>query len=135
MSDRMTVAQLHALNRGARASRVSREGPIHKAIIELLDLSLPPDAIYHHSPNELDMAGPDAARQVAKARDLGTKPGWGDLEIIWRGGFYMLEVKADSSQSKAQKSIEADIKRAGGYYEIARSVTEAEAALRKWGMI
>lgn len=93
------------------------------------------DAIYHHSPNELDMAGPEAARQIAKARKLGTKAGWPDIEIIWQGRAFFLEIKADSRQSDAQKDIQRDLARAGAPYAVVRSVTEAEAALKQWGLM
>lgn len=138
MTNRMTAAQLQAFYKAdgdTSAPRQDREGPIHRAILQLLDLALPGDAIYHHSPNELDMAGPEAARQIAKARKLGTKAGWPDIEIIWQGRAYFLEVKADSRQSDAQKDIQRDLVRAGASYAVVRSVTEAEAILKSWGLI
>ena len=55
--NRMTAAQLQAFYKADgdhSAPRQDREGPIHKAILQLLDLCLPGDAIYHHSPNELE---------------------------------------------------------------------------------
>lgn len=138
MSNRMTAAQLQAFYKAdgdTSAPRQDREGPIHKAILQLLDLSLPGDAIYHHSPNELDMAGAEAARQIAKARKLGTKPGWADIEIIWQGRAYFLEIKAEKGrQAEAQREMQEALIRAGACYEIARSVDDAMAALEKWGM-
>ena len=118
-----------------RAPRQDREGPIHRAILELLDVALPGDAVYHHSPNELDMAGSKAAWQIAKARNLGTKAGWGDIEIIWRGRFYMLEVKAKTGQSEAQKEMQRKITLAGGRYAVVRSVDDAQVILQSWGLI
>lgn len=147
MVERMTAAELIELQKGTGARGVrddgaapvryrrDLEGPIHRAIVELLELVLPGDAIFHHSPNELDMAGPEAARQIAKAKGLGMRPGWGDLEILWRGRFYMLEVKADTSQSTAQKQVESAVIRAGGLYRVVRSVGDAEEALKTWGMM
>lgn len=134
----MTAYQLQAFYKAdgdTSAPRQDREGPIHRAILDLLDLALPGDAIYHHSPNELDMAGPEAARQIAKARKLGTKAGWPDIEIIWQGRAFFLEIKADSRQSEAQKDIQRDLTRAGAPYAVVRSVTEAETALKQWGMV
>jgi len=138
MANRMTAAQLQAFYKADgdhRAPRQDREGPIQRAILEVLDLVLPGDAIYHHSPNELDMAGPEAARQIAKARKLGTKAGWPDIEIIWQGRAFFLEIKADSRQSEAQKDIQRDLTRAGAPYAVVRSVTEARDALAEWGML
>lgn len=149
MSDRMTTAQLHDLQRRrgqrgptdtpdapTRLPRQNREGPIHHAILAFLYRVLPTNAVYHHSPNELDMAGPSAARQVAKARKLGTKAGWPDIEIIWQGQFYGLEIKAPGGrQSPAQKDIERAIKQSGGHYAVVRSVDEASKILQSWKVI
>lgn len=138
MGDRMTAAQLQAFYKAEGDTSLPRrdlEGPIHRAILDLLALTLPPDAVWHHSPNELDMAGPEAARQIAKARKLGTRAGWPDIEIIWQGRAYFMEVKAESRQSDAQKEVEEDLVRAGACYAVVRSVREAEDALMQWGMI
>lgn len=132
MSERMTAAELRA---SRQARRQDREGPIHRSIIQLLELCLPPDAVYHHSPNELDMAGPEAARQIAKARKLGTRAGWPDIEILHARRAYFLEVKADGGQSEAQKAVERDLWRAGASYAVVRSAAEAEAVLKSWGLI
>jgi hypothetical protein len=138
MADRMTAAQLQAFYKADgdhSAPRQDREGPIHKAILQLLDLCLPGDAIYHHSPNELDMAGPEAARQIAKARKLGTKAGWTDIEIVWQGRFYGIEVKAPGGRlSQAQADIHAAMRRAGAEVAIVSSVTEMREVLNQWGL-
>lgn len=139
MTERMTAEQLRAYRAAegdTRAPRQDREGPIHQAILAFLDTALPSDAIYHHSPNELDMAGPQAARLVAKARNLGTRAGWPDIEIIWQRRAFFLEVKAPGGrQSDAQKEIERELVQAGAPYAVVRSVPEAEVALRTWGVI
>jgi hypothetical protein len=138
MDNRMTAQQLKAFYKSdgdTRAPRQDREGPIHKAILQFLDMFLPDDAIYHHSPNELDMAGPEAARQIAKARKLGTKSGWPDIEIVWQGRIFFLEVKAKTNQSEAQKGIQSDLVRCGGLYAVVRSVDEAKEILTSWGLI
>lgn len=138
MTERMTAAQLRAFRAAdgdTRAPRVDREGPIQRAIVALLDVVLPPDAIYHHSPNELDMAGSEAARQIVKARRLGTRKGWPDLEIIWRGRAYFMETKANGLQSDDQRAVQHDLERAGASYVVVRSVTGAQNALQAWGMI
>jgi len=139
MSNRMTAAQLQAFYKADgdhRAPRQDREGPIHKGILQLLDLALPGDAIYHHSPNELDMAGPEAARQIAKARKLGTKAGWTDIEIVWQGRFYGIEVKALGGRvSSAQAETHADLRRAGALVAVVSSVSEMREVLGQWGLL
>jgi len=140
MSNRMTAANLRAFRAAdgdntAKRSYTDREGPIHKAILELLDLKLPPFSIYHHSPNELDMRGPEAARQIAKARNLGTRKGWPDIEIIWQGQAFFIEVKAGNGPLSAdQVACHQELMEAGAEVALVRSVDDAETALRVWGM-
>ena len=147
--DRMTAADLIAHQRKAgkladtdgpdattRAKRRDFEGPLHRAILMLMDMMMPKDAIWHHSPNELDMSGPAAARAVGKARQLGMVKGWPDLEIIWRERTYFIELKAGSGRvSDDQKDTHQRLLEAGARVETAYSVTEVEHILRKWGMI
>ena len=137
MTDRMTAAQLVAhTNAQHRAKRVDHEGPIHRAILAMLDRLLPDDAVVHHSPNEVDMQGPKVAKAIAKARVLGTVKGWPDIEIIWRGRAYFIEVKAPKGTVQdSQARCHAILAVAGCPVIIARSADEAEAALRDLGVI
>lgn len=115
-----------------RQPRRDLEGPIHKAIKDLLDLL---GLLYHHSPNELDMSGKEAQICVSKAKRRGMRPGWPDFEIIHNGRFYGLEVKAETGQSDVQRQVQADIERCGGFYAIVRSADEAQMQLKEWGLI
>ena len=137
MTERMTAAQLVAhTNAHHRAKRINHEGPIHRAILAMLDRLLPDDAVVHHSPNEVDMQGPKVARAIAKARGLGTQKGWPDIEIIWRGRVYFIEVKAPKGTVQdSQARCHAILAVAGCPVIIARSADEAEAALRDAGVI
>lgn len=109
------------------------ESQIHDAICEFLAWHR---LLFHHSPNELDMAGEKAARAVAKAKRKGMRPGWGDFEIIRGGKFYMLEVKTDRGrQTKKQEEIERLVIQNGGHYRVVRSVTDVEQALKEWRII
>lgn len=138
MTPRMTAADLQAYyrNQGDTRPRQDREGPVHRSILQLLDLSLPGDAIYHHSPNELDMAGAEAAKQIAKARKLGTKAGWTDIEIVWQGRFYGVEIKAPGGRvSAVQAEMHDALRRAGASVAVVSSVKEMEDTLLSWGML
>lgn len=148
MTDRMTAAELRAkwgitdeaISKYDAAYRKGKkaapEFQLNLATVQFLDLFLPRDAIYHHSPNELDMAGQDAARQIAKARKMGTRKGWPDLEIIWRGRIYFIELKAgDNDLSQDQKDTRDALILAGSTVAVCRTVTHVEEALKTWGMI
>lgn len=111
------------------------EHAIHMSIVDLLPYILPAGAIFHHSPNEVDAKGADIARAIAKAKKLGMVGGWPDIEIIWRGGFYALEVKTrKSSQSDDQAACQQMIEGAGGKYAVIRSSQAAEQQLAAWGV-
>ncbi len=115
--------------------RRSVELPLHRSIYNFLLWKLPKDAAVHHSPNELDMAGEEAARQVAKATSMGTEKGWPDLEIVWRGRIYFIEVKPEGKGlTGEQPQCHAKLTKAGAPVAICHSIEEAEAALIEWGM-
>ena len=142
-SDRMTAAQLRDYRKAegqfadgiTRLPRQQNELPIHKAILQLLDLVMPPDAMWHHSPNELDMAGDEAARSIAKAKMMGMIPGWPDIEIVWRSHAFFMEIKAPGQgPSPVQLDVHAKLAIAGCKVAVVRSVTEAELTLIQWGM-
>lgn len=131
MTLRMTASEARAELAKTR-KRTDREGPIHKGILEVIPLIMP-GAVVHHSPNEVDMAGSEAAKVIAKARKLGTRKGWPDLEWIWRSRFMTFEVKAPGNYpSEDQKACGAAIIKAGGFWAVVRSVDQATALLGHW---
>lgn len=117
------------------AKRKDNEGPVHRAVLGWLIFVLPARAIIHHSPNEIDLAGADIAKAIAKARRLGTVKGWPDLEIILDGKIYMIEIKAEGQgltgdQPKVRDRFEEN----GIPYAICRSIDDAREALKAWGL-
>lgn len=115
-----------------KVKRIDREGPIHKAILQYLRFVYPRAAI-HHSPNEFDMAGRKIARQIAKARNLGTRKGWPDIEMLYEGTFYTFEVKAKGNYAlPEQKQCGEDIQASGGYWAVVRSVDDVESCMKAW---
>lgn len=67
---------------------------------------------------------------------LGAKAGTPDLMFIHRGQCYWLEIKAkDGRLSKTQKSAHSALRRAGCSVATVRSVSEAVARLKKWGLV
>jgi hypothetical protein len=120
----------------ATASSAGAVGPtetaIHIAIVNLLYLALPKGAIIHHSHNE----GKRSKADAGKAKAMGQRPGFPDIIIMWQRVTYMLEVKtATGRQSNVQKDFERDAAATGfPFYAIVRSVSEAEATLKAWGI-
>lgn len=130
MTERMTAAELRAAR--TKGKRRDLEGPIHLSIRELLELL---GLTFHHSPNELDMAGKSAMLAVAKAKAYGMRPGWPDFEIVYGGRAYFLEVKAPGGTlSPDQKNVHHDLRAAGVECEVVTSVDQAHNALIEWGI-
>lgn len=129
----MTRATIEQVRRTKpRAKPRDLEGPIHRAILELIPVILP-GAVPHHSPNEIDLASRDVARAIAKQRKNGTRKGWPDIEILWRGKFMTLEVKAGRNvPTDDQIECGRAIVEAGGRWAVVRSISEAESVLRAW---
>lgn len=73
------------------------------------------------------------AAQMRKAR--GVKAGFCDMLVVWRGGFYGLELKATNGRvSDIQQTTHAQIREAGGQVSVCRSIEDVERALRHWGI-
>ena len=79
------------------------------------------------------MRGPQAARMVAKARQLGTTKGWPDIEMLYQGRFWTFEVKAKGNYATPdQKACGALIEAAGGRWTVVRSIDDVQAAIEVW---
>jgi len=148
MDDRMTAAELRAFHLGQgkicdadlspplKQKRRKLEEPIHLAIVELLMLALPIGAVFHHSPNELDMKGDKAARMIAKAKAMGMRPGFPDIVIFYAQRSYFIEIKAPNGNlSEDQKELRTELMVQGFNYAVCYSVDDAAQALKSWGLV
>ncbi|MGE0408095.1 MAG: VRR-NUC domain-containing protein, partial [Amphiplicatus sp.] len=89
-------------------------------------IALPRDAVFHSSRKE----GLHARQYRAKQKALGMKPGWPDLEVIYRGRFIGIELKAGKGRlSERQRIIHREIALAGGLVCVARSLDEVASSL------
>lgn len=60
----------------------------------------------------------------------GSKPGDPDIVVCYKGHYIGLEAKSENGvQSKIQKVRESEIIKAGGIYEVVRSVEDVEKVL------
>ena len=110
-----------------------KEDQIHASIIRFLDMALPNESTpAWHTPN----GGARNAITGAMMKRLGTRAGFPDICFLHAGTLYAIEVKTENGrQSDAQKTWQANLERAGGKYAIARSVTDAQDMLKKWGVV
>jgi len=106
-----------------------REGPIHRAVIDFLRLSLP-GAVVHHSANEIGLQGLDVARQIAKAKWNGMLPGWPDIEVFHAGRVLLIEVKAPGNGlTPAQAECHERLRDQGFAVHVVRSLDDARGVI------
>lgn len=127
---------MKALPRRPYASRRDVEGPIHRAILTYLRLTLP-KAVVHHSANEVSLSGPAVARAIAKAKWNGMLVGFPDILVIALGAPPMtFEVKAPGGHpSDAQKAVGAALQAAGARWAVVYGIGDVTACLQEWGVL
>lgn len=116
------------------AARRDVEGPVHRSILGYLRVALPHGAArtLHHSRNE----GANAAER-RKAAELGTKPGYPDIQWNGRLESYahysaFLEVKPKGrTTSPEQDECHDALIDTGAFVGVARSIDDARAFLIK----
>jgi len=131
VKDAMTLLDLSRQRRPQPKQR-DLEGPIHRAVMSYLRLTLR-GAVIHHSPNEVGVKGKDIARAIAKAKHNGMVVGFPDIIIIWRGRIWTFEVKAPGRKpTEEQEQVGVRIIAQGGRWAVVRSVDDAAALVREW---
>ena len=110
-----------------RAKRRDVEGPIHIGILQMMALVLPPGTPIHHSANEMDinlgglpgeyraLVRKAISRAQDKAKAKGMRPGWPDLQALYKGKLLTFEVKAPGKHpTEEQMACGESIAAAGG---------------------
>ena len=111
------------------------EEALQRAVASYLDLALPDDVVWHHSPN----GGARSKAEGGVFKAMGTRPGWPDIEIISRGfaghgRAYFIELKAPNGRlSPNQKTCHAVLQKTGAPVAVCQRVEEVEGTLRGWG--
>lgn len=107
------------------------EEQLHKSVLQFLRLALPADAVVQHSMNE----GRRGFKAQAWLKASGVVAGWPDLQIVWEGHAYFLELKsAKGYLSAPQKACHALLHRAGAAVATVRSLEETHTALTNFGI-
>src|SRR6188768_2443934 len=113
------------------APRRHDEDELQHAVMLFLAAALPPDAIAHHSPGEGKRT---KSAQAALSRS-GYCKGWPDIEIVWQGRVFFIELKAAKGVlSAAQRETHRRLVYSGATVVICRTVDGVERALRDAGM-
>ena len=99
-----------------------KERDLHKAVAQFLALALPKNAVWTTFP-----AGGGGTVRGAQLKARGLMAGWPDVQILWDGLFYGVELKAAHGRlSPEQRACGEAIAAAGGYYKIIRSLEELQ---------
>jgi hypothetical protein len=111
------------------------EGPIHRSILNWLQLVLP-RALVLHVPNEVAADGDHVRRAIGKAKSLGLCVGFPDLAVFLPDGeVVMFEVKSATGRvSTAQAAVHDRLAGLGHRTGVVRSIDDARAALARWGI-
>lgn len=112
----------------------SAELPIHRAILHYLQLRFP-NAVIHHSSQNIGVEGKAVARAVALAKSMGMQIGFPDLIVIYGGHIMGFEVKAEGGiTSEAQRAVGALFMLNGGCWAVVRSIDDVVQYLKEWGV-
>ena len=97
------------------------EEQLHYQVADYLNISLPAQTVWHHSPNE----GQRRPQYIKKLLRKGLHPGWPDFEIIYKGRIIFIELKTPKGRvSKKQKQCHHDLMMAGAVVKVCRSLDE-----------
>lgn len=115
---------------GERPHRGNPEQAIHVAVSRFLRHALPTAATYTTFP-----LGGGGFVRGQKLKAMGTRAGWPDVQILYAGRAFFLELKTTEGRvSDIQIDTHRRIAAAGCPVAVARSVEEVEATLRAWGI-
>lgn len=108
-----------------------KEADLHAAVVQSLKLLLPADCVMHHSPNE-GQRTPWAQAWIKKA---GVRPGWPDLEFVYKGRVYFIELKSEKGRSSVFQAATQDaLYGAGAKVKTCRTLNDVVETLTQWGI-
>lgn len=116
---------------GGDGGRGVSEHRLQADVATFLRLALPDDCAW----TSVDAGGKSSAFAAGQKLARGVRSGWPDMQFIYGGRFYAIELKvAGGRLSDKQERVRDQIIAAGGEWAEARSLEEVEAALRGWGL-
>lgn len=119
------------MNFERKLGRQNPEDALQRAMVDYLDLALPPDALCFAIPN----GGKRSKVVAAILKRTGVKAGIPDLCIVWRGRAVFLELKAARGHLSAeQREMHRKLTFCGCEVWTVRSVEQAEYLLRSLQM-
>lgn len=88
------------------------EAQLQRAVADFLKISLPPEVVFHHSPNE----SPAGKGWLGKMKGFGTLAGFPDIILFWKGRGIAIELKAGKGRprlSAVQEQVHLQLRLAG----------------------
>lgn len=116
---------------GDKPARAAPEAKLQIAVKEYLGWCLPDDVIWTAS-----LAGHGKMTMQArnKAKAMGLKAGWPDLQFLFADGVTRyIELKSDVGSLSPEQRAFRERAQPAGVWALCRSVAEVETALRGWG--
>lgn len=117
-------------------ARVDREGPVQRSIVAYLHRVMP-QAIVHHSRNEINKRGKGIQIELARAKRNGMMPGFPDLVVLpfANVGALFFEVKAEGNYpTPTQKEVHRMLRDLGYRVAVVRSTEDVRECLIEWGV-
>jgi hypothetical protein len=108
--------------------RRNDEEKLQRDVLAFLHLALPTDAIVFAIPN----GGLRSKKVAQRLSGQGVKAGIPDLQVIWRGRAYFIELKtASGRQSVQQRHMANTLHYCGAHVMLCRSLGDVERSLRE----
>ena len=113
------------------SKRADPEAQLHRAVAQYLNLALPKDAVWTTVAH-----GGGGRIRGAKLKAMGLRPGWPDIQILYRGRFIGIELKSGKGRvSPEQDEVAKAIWGAGGSWFVCCSVDQVMLSLRDMGIV
>lgn len=105
---------------------MASEDQIHRSVVQFLRVKLP-NAIIHHSANQVQRGGRGGMIEVVKKKNMGMMPGFPDLVIFHAGRVGFIEVKAPKKYpTQTQREVGLELQAQGHIWMVCRSIDDAE---------
>jgi hypothetical protein len=120
--------------RGRRiALPVPKEQDLQMAVVRFLNLALPRERVAVEW--TCFPAGGGGKIRGSILKGMGLKSGWPDLQFLYRGRMFFIELKRPGEKpEKHQRDLHDRLRHCGGHVDWADSVEQVEAILRRWGI-
>jgi hypothetical protein len=132
LRDRIEAARKGGtVRKRVKTKRRALEFEFHCSVADFLNLVLPDDADWCHTPN----GGFRTAAEAGKLKAMGVKAGDPDIRLIYQGRVYFIELKrVGGTVSVSQIARGIRLQRCGAHVRKAETLEEVQDALKGFGI-